>query len=267
MSEVKVNKVSPRSGTGLQLGDSGDTITIPAGATITNSGTAVNFGRTGTVNWQTGSIKTSTFTAANGEGYFANTAGGAFTMNLPSGSAGDIVSVADYTNTFQTNNLTITPNGSDKIAGTNANATLSTEAQSVTFVFVDSTEGWKNTQDSTSNVVGSAFITATGGTITTVCTNFKVHTFTGPGTFAVTGGSGPLAVASYMVVAGGGAGGDDRSGGGGAGGFREGKDSSTPYTASPIAATSGLPLAPGSFPITVGAGGAAIPGPGPANDS
>ena len=40
MSEVKVNKVSPRSGTGLQLGDSGDTITIPAGATLANSGTA-----------------------------------------------------------------------------------------------------------------------------------------------------------------------------------------------------------------------------------
>ena len=100
-------------------------------------------------------------------------------MNLPAGSAGNIVSVVDYTNTFQTNNLTISPNGTDKIAGTNANATLSTEGQSVTFVFVDSTEGWKNTQDSTSNVVGSAFITATGGTITTVCTNYKVHTFTG----------------------------------------------------------------------------------------
>ena len=35
MSEVKVNKISPRSGTGVQLGDSGDTITIPASATLT----------------------------------------------------------------------------------------------------------------------------------------------------------------------------------------------------------------------------------------
>ena len=34
MSEVKVNKVSPRSGTNVQLGDSGDTITIPSGATL-----------------------------------------------------------------------------------------------------------------------------------------------------------------------------------------------------------------------------------------
>ena len=34
MSEVKVNKVSPRSGPNVQLGDSGDTITIPSGATL-----------------------------------------------------------------------------------------------------------------------------------------------------------------------------------------------------------------------------------------
>ena len=44
--------------------------TIPAGATITNNGTQTGFGRTGTVDWQTGSIKTATFTAVNGEGYF-----------------------------------------------------------------------------------------------------------------------------------------------------------------------------------------------------
>ena len=34
MSEVKVNKISPRSGTNVQLGDSGDTITVPTGATL-----------------------------------------------------------------------------------------------------------------------------------------------------------------------------------------------------------------------------------------
>jgi hypothetical protein len=34
MSEVKVNKISPRSGTTVTLGDSGDTITIPSGVTF-----------------------------------------------------------------------------------------------------------------------------------------------------------------------------------------------------------------------------------------
>ena len=49
MSELKTNKISPAVGTGLILGDSGDTVTIPAGATITNSGTATGFGGGGKV--------------------------------------------------------------------------------------------------------------------------------------------------------------------------------------------------------------------------
>ena len=42
-SEIKVDKVSPSSGTALTIADSGDTITVPSGATITNSGTATGF--------------------------------------------------------------------------------------------------------------------------------------------------------------------------------------------------------------------------------
>jgi|TARA_Y100000034_G_scaffold4337_1_gene5127 hypothetical protein len=44
MSEIKVNKISPATGTAITLGDSGDTFTVPSGATITNSGTATGFG-------------------------------------------------------------------------------------------------------------------------------------------------------------------------------------------------------------------------------
>ena len=47
-TEVRSNKLSPASGTALQIGDSGDTITIPSGATIVNSGTATNFGESNT---------------------------------------------------------------------------------------------------------------------------------------------------------------------------------------------------------------------------
>ena len=43
MSELKVNKISPRDGTAFTLGD-GDTFTVPAGANIVNSGTATGFG-------------------------------------------------------------------------------------------------------------------------------------------------------------------------------------------------------------------------------
>jgi hypothetical protein len=242
-------------GTTITLGASGDTINLASGASQTG------FGRTGTVDWQTGSIKTATFTAVNGEGYFANTSGGTFTMNLPAGSAGAIVSVVDYTNTFQTNNLTIAPNGAQKIGGVAASNTLSTEGQSVTFVYVDDTEGWKNIQDSTSNVTGNPFIQATGGTITT-CGNCRIHTFTGPGTFTVSSVHPCAAnnLVSHLVVAGGGGGGSGAGGGGGAGGYREVKSPVTPYTASP---KDGYPSAPNrvtvtaqAYPIAVGAGGA-----------
>ena len=63
MSKIEVNTVAPQCGTTLTLGESGDTVTLGAGAS--QSG----FGRTGTVDWQT-AIKTADFTAANGEGYF-----------------------------------------------------------------------------------------------------------------------------------------------------------------------------------------------------
>ena len=239
-------------GTTITLGASGDTISLAAGASQTG------FGRTGTVDWDT-TPKTATFTAANGEGYFADTSSGAFTMNLPAGTAGAIVSVADYTNTFQTNNLTIAPNGSQKIGGVAAPIALSTEGQSVTFVYVDDTEGWKNVQDSTSNVTGNPFLQASGGT-ESICGNCKIHTFTGPGTFTVAAASVNCAsenIVSYLVVAGGGGG--SAGGGGGAGGFREVKNPLTPYTASPL---DGYPSAPNrvtvtaqAYPITVGGGG------------
>src|SRR5210317_612761 len=260
-SKIKVDNITNQSdsnivnkcGTTITLGASGDTINLASGAS--QSG----FGRTGTVDWQTGSIKTATFTAANGEGYFANTSGGAFVMNLPAGTAGNIVSVVDYTNTFQTNNLTIAPNGAQKIGGIAPPSTLSTEGQSVTFVYVDDTEGWKNVQDSTSNITGNPFIVATGGTITT-CGNCKIHTFTSPGTFCVSQVH-PCAAnneVSYMVVAGGGGGGSSwRSGGGGAGGFREDKSPVTPYTASPLEGAGPITVTATAFPITVGGGGTA----------
>ena len=273
MSEVKVNKISPRTACGtVTLGDSGDTFTIPSGATITNNGTQTGFGRTGTVDWVTTPKVTgdSPITAVTGEGYFLNTTAGTITINLPAGAAGSIVSMADYAATWQTNNVTVNANGTEKIGGVASRAVvLDTEGQSVTLVFVDSTQGWINTMDSTSNVRGNAYMVATGGTPCTgaICGDCKVHTFTGPGTFTVSAAAICAAdnLVSYMVVAGGGAGGNAKAalngfaGGAGAGGFRELVSPTAPYTASPL---DGYPSAPNritvtatGYPITVGSGG------------
>ena len=263
-STIKVNNIQNQCGANIinessntiTLGASGDNIVLASGAT------QAGFGREGSVNWQTGSIKTSTFTAASGEGYFCNTAGGAFTVNLPAGSAGAIVSVADYTRTFQTNNLTVSPNGSEKIGGVVGSASLSVEGQSATFVYVDGTEGWINIQETSNAVTANTFICAsvsgTGNTLTTVDTNFKLAKFTGPGTFTVNsiGNSPSFNAVSYAIV-GGGASAAGYYGGGGAGGFRESKTSYDTYTASPIAASGGVAVTAQGYPIAVGAGGAA----------
>ena len=268
MSKIEVNAVEPQCGTTLTLGASGDTVIIPSGATITNNGTQTGFGRTGTVDWDT-TPKTANFDAVSGDGFFCNTTSGAFTATLPSGAAGAIVSFADYAGTWQTNNLTVSPQSGEKIGGVAADVTLNTEGQSVTFVYVDSTQGWVNVQDSTSNERGSAFITATGGTITT-CGNDKIHTFTSPGTFTVctAGACTSNNTVSYLVIAGGGAGGganpntNTGAAGGGAGGYRELKNPINPFTASPLdgycTPANRVEVSAQAYPITVGAGGAGV---------
>ena len=181
MSKIEVDAIDKQSGSTLTLGGSGTAVTLACGAT------QAGFGRTGTVDWQT-SIKTAaSFSAVNGEGYFVDTSSNAVTANLPAGSVGAIVAFKDYAQNFDTNALTIAANGSEKIENLTSDLVLNTEGVAVTLVYGDATRGWQAVY---SNEVVNAqkFVTATGGTVTTVCTNFKVHTFTGPGTFCVSCG-------------------------------------------------------------------------------
>jgi len=267
MSEIKVNKLTPRTNCGTTtLGDSGDTINIPAGVTISNNGTATGFGATGAVNWDVSSIKTVTFTATAGVGYFVDTATtGAVTVNLPAGTAGDVIGVADYAKNFSSANCTVAPNGTEKIGGVVLDSVLNTDGVAITFVYVDATKGWIVTDSgNATDLPTSQFIAATGGCITT-CGNYKVHTFNSPGSFIVSAVGNPAGstTVSYVVVAGGGAGtgncNANAGGGGGGGGFRESKAAGDSYTASPLNATSGpgynLPVSVQPYPIVVGGGG------------
>jgi hypothetical protein len=264
MSEVKVNKISPRTNCGtVQLGDSGDTITIPAGATITNNGTQSGFGRSGSVNWQT-AIKTANFTAASGEGYFCDTSSGAFTLTLPSSpSVGDIVALKDYASNFGTANLTIGRGGSN-LNGNASDSARSTDNESLTLVYADATKGWLSVEEGT-GFLGEDFITATGGTIIT-SGNFKTHVFTGPGIFDISTASNLAANnrVDYVVVAGGGGGGNYGAGGGGAGGFRLSNavgcvpaPTTSPLVAPNSPTCASLPVTATSYPIVVGGGGTA----------
>ena len=48
MGTLFVDKLDPQSGTSLEIGSSGDTITIPSGCTSTNNGTQTGFGENNT---------------------------------------------------------------------------------------------------------------------------------------------------------------------------------------------------------------------------
>jgi len=114
-------------------------------ASVSGSGTTgigqLSFSEvSGGTSWQ--AVKTSTFTAVAGEGYFINTTGGAFEMDLPAGSIGDEVSFIDYAGTFDTYALTIDQNGTEKIAGSTDPLTVSVERAANTLVYVDGTQGW-----------------------------------------------------------------------------------------------------------------------------
>ena len=258
----------------VATGSSGQVLTS-AGAGAPPTFAAVDSGRTGTVSWDT-TVKTSGFTGANGIGYFCNTAGGAFTLTLPSSpSAGDIVGLKDYNGNFSTAALTIGRGGS-KINGENdADPSINTDGASIFLVYVDSTQGWVATQDDSSTFSGASFVCASvsgsGNAISTSGT-CKIATFTGPGTFTVNSVSSTAAnnVVSYMIVAGGAGGGygaGSHSGaGGGAGGFRETKSPATPYSASPLDGygTPGnrITVSAQGYPIAIGGGGAASTGSG-----
>jgi hypothetical protein len=236
-----------------------------ANSSVTINGTSVSLGSSisaGSLQWQ--SVQTSGFTAVAGRGYFCNTSSAAFTVTLPaSATIGDTIALVDYAGTFATYKLTIDRNGHN-IQGVANNSQIGTNRASVTLVYVDSTKGWVYQDESNVADLGLAqFISATGGTITT-SGNFKIHTFTGDGSFVVSqvgAGTGPSNV-DYLVVAGGGGGGSTNSGGGGgAGGFRESYSApvSGPYTASPLATPTGITVSATTYPVTVGGGGAGAP--------
>ena len=152
------------------------TFTLPAtdgtnGQVLTTNGSGVlSFATPASgIAWQS-SVKTSGFTAVAGEGYFCNTTSSAFTVTLPATpTAGQQVAVVDYAGTFDTNNLTISPNG-NKIEGGTGNQLLTGDREGVTLVYIDSTQGWLATsgiQEGTDalepNVVSIDFLVIAGG--------------------------------------------------------------------------------------------------------
>ena len=209
MSKLEVDTIAPQSGTTVTLGEAGDSINVTPGAIkdssgniiISKSGTTITLGASGDtvsvasgaefvgggIQWQS-TVKTATFTAVAGEGYFINTSGGAFEVDLPtSPSVGDQIVFTDFSRTFGTNALTL-DQGSIKFQGQVASTKkpeYNTFGQTVQIVYSGSTQGWIPTSDDD-----------------------------------VTYATNPTISVDFLCIAGGGGGGFDKGGGGGAGGYR-----------------------------------------------
>jgi hypothetical protein len=164
------------------------TFTLPATdgasgqALVTNGSGVLSFASAG-ISWQ--SVQTTGFTAVAGRAYPCNTTSSAFTVTLPATpSAGDQVQLVDYAGTFDTNALTIDPNGED-IVGQGSNVVVVKDREAITLTYIDSTQGWLPTSGYQEGTTGINL---------------------------------PYSV-DFLVVAGGGGGGT-LGGGGGAGGYR-----------------------------------------------
>ena len=184
MSGIIGSKLNIRgSGRIAKLGTDGQVLTSSGPGVAANYEDAAGGG----TSWQ--SIETgSTMTAVAGNGYPINTTSNACTVTLPAGSVGDTIEFVDYAGTWDTNNVTLTADGSEKIKGSTDDGVLSVERQGIKIVYVDATQGW---------------VATTGVNETAPAIN--------PPTYDI----------DFLVIAGGGSGGSgSNGGGGGAGGYR-----------------------------------------------
>ena len=114
------------------------------GQVLTSSGAGLSVAFedvAGGISWQ--AVETgSTMTAVAGNGYPVNTTAQACTATLPAGTVGDEVSFIDYARTFDTNNLTVTADGSENIYASTNDLTNAVEGSGFTLVFTDTTQGW-----------------------------------------------------------------------------------------------------------------------------
>ena len=255
MSKIEVDAIEPQSGTNLNVGGSGDTVTVPGNVVKTNavqasdggnivsqSGTTITLGASGDtveiasgatligggISWQSSIVTAATLNAVAGNGYWIDTTSNACTITLPgSASVGDHIIFTDYARKWGTNAVTINQNSLKFQGFTSPNPIYNTDGQSVDIVYSGTTQGWiPNSDDDV--------------------------TFETSQSYDV----------EYLLVAGGGAGGSGDGAGAGAGGHL------TNFGGTAIGMEPGV-----VHTITVGAGGAATGSPGskstgnPGNDS
>jgi hypothetical protein len=105
-------------------------------------------------------------TLSNSQNIAADTSGGAFTLTLPaSPNAGDSIDIFDYSETFDTNPLTISRNG-QRIESLEENLICNVEGAYFTMIYTGATRGWQILpRYGTSGGGGESILTNQGDTL------------------------------------------------------------------------------------------------------
>jgi len=134
------NNIINENANTITIGASGDTITIPAGATLANNGTATGFA---SIAWQSSIVTAATHTASAGQGLWLDTSSNGITLTLPaSPSVGDQVIFTDYARNWATNAVTLNLNSEKYQGNTTPVPVYDTTGESVNIVYSGSTKGW-----------------------------------------------------------------------------------------------------------------------------
>ncbi len=139
------NNIINENANTITIGASGDTITIPSGATIDNQGTSSGFA---SIAWQSSIVTAATLTAVSGRGYWIDTSSNACTVTFPAtASVGDQIILTDYARNWATNAVTIDPNSLNFQGRTTPQPVYNTNGQSVDLVYSGATKGWIHNSD------------------------------------------------------------------------------------------------------------------------
>ena len=147
-SIIKVDTIQDQDGNNIinenantiTIGASGDTITIPSGATLANNGTATGFA---SIDWQSTIVTGATHTASANQGIWIDTTSDACTLTLPaSPSVGDQLVFSDFARQWGSNAVTLTLNGSKYQGNTTPVPVYDTNGETVHIVYSGSTQGW-----------------------------------------------------------------------------------------------------------------------------